>query len=153
MADWNPYYTMDEQAVDVGALKGMTPDVMAATVKKKLSLTQDEVRGHHAESPEAFKIFLVGGGEVRVHPDTGKGTITRQTTRPVLHELHDLHLNNLKGAWTWIADIFALFLIFLSLSGLVMIKGKQGLAGRGKWFLGAGLAIPIAFIIYAATGA
>jgi hypothetical protein len=30
---------------------------------------------------------------------------------------------------------------------MFVLKGKKGLAGRGKWFVLAGLAVPVAFLI------
>jgi hypothetical protein len=66
----------------------------------------------------------------------------------VLFEVNSLHLNNLKGVWTYVADLFAIALMFLALTGAVMMKGDRGITGRGKYFLGAGLAIPIAAIVY-----
>ena len=46
------------------------------------------------------------------------------------------------GAARFALDIFAVALAFLALSGIFLIKGRKGLAGRGKWFLAAGAAIP-----------
>ena len=152
MAEWNPNYSITESKVEVGKLEGLSPDVMAKQVREKLSLDPEKVKGHFAESPEAFKVFLVGGGEVYVDPATGSGTMKEVIDRPLLREVNILHLNDIKGVWTWVADIFALLLIFLAISGMVMLKGKQGIAGRGKYFLGVGLAIPVAFIIYAMNG-
>ncbi len=31
---------------------------------------------------------------------------------------------------------------------MIMMKGDRGLAGRGKWFVLAGLAVPVGFIVY-----
>jgi hypothetical protein len=59
-----------------------------------------------------------------------------------------LHLNNLKGIWTWVADVFALALMILALTGMTMMKGDRGITGRGKYFVGAGLLVPISFLIY-----
>jgi len=47
------------------------------------------------------------------------------------------------------ADLFAIGLIFFAISGLFMVRGKRGIAGRGKWFLIIGLLIPIAYILLA----
>ena len=68
--------------------------------------------------------------------------------RAVLFEVNTLHLNNLKGTWTYVADVFALALMFLAITGMTMMKGRHGLAQRGKWFVGAGLLIPVGFIVY-----
>jgi hypothetical protein len=44
-------------------------------------------------------------------------------------------------------DLFAVSLIFFAVSGLLMVKGKNGIAGRGKWYLIVGIIIPILYII------
>jgi hypothetical protein len=69
-------------------------------------------------------------------------------SRAVFFEVNALHLNNLKGAWTYIADAFAVALIILALTGVSMMKGDRGFWGRGKYFVAAGLAVPIAAIAY-----
>ena len=93
-------------------------------------------------------MFLVEGQEARVDMATGRGSLKTITKRAVFFEVNALHLNNLKGIWTYVADIFALALMVLALTGMTMMKGDRGLAGRGKYFVGAGLVIPIAFLIY-----
>jgi hypothetical protein len=57
-------------------------------------------------------------------------------------------LNNLKGVWTYVADIFALALMILAITGMTMMKGDRGFMGRGKYFVAAGLAVPVGFIVY-----
>jgi uncharacterized protein len=41
--------------------------------------------------------------------------------------------------------VFAVSLILLSVSGLFILKGKNGLGGRGKWWIAAGLLPPVIF--------
>jgi len=48
--------------------------------------------------------------------------------------------------WTWVADVYAFLLLFMAVTGMFVLKGRQGLAGRGKWFILAGLVVPLAFI-------
>jgi hypothetical protein len=60
-----------------------------------------------------------------------------------------LHLNRGKKAWTYIADFYAVVLLFLAVSGMLMVKGKQGLFGRGGVFLLIGIAVPVVYIILA----
>jgi hypothetical protein len=38
--------------------------------------------------------------------------------------------------------------MILALTGMTMMKGDRGLSGRGKYFVGAGLLVPVGFIIY-----
>lgn len=60
-----------------------------------------------------------------------------------------LHLNRGKKGWTYIADFYAVVLLVLAFSGMIMVRGRQGLVGRGGVFLLIGLAIPIIYIIIA----
>ncbi|HEX2898560.1 MAG TPA: PepSY-associated TM helix domain-containing protein, partial [Bacteroidia bacterium] len=64
----------------------------------------------------------------------------------VFYQANVLHRNSLKG-WKWMADVFAVLLIVLSLTGLFVLKGKYGLGGRGKWLVAAGLLPPLAAIL------
>ena len=42
---------------------------------------------------------------------------------------------------------FGTVLLLLAVTGMFVLKGKKGLTGRGKWFVLAGLAVPVAFLI------
>lgn len=145
--DWNPNYKFAQRSVEIGPLTGSI-DEQAKQVIAKLELDPREVRGHFAESATQLRVFLGEGQEAVVDPQTGKGSLKTVTTRAVLFEVNSLHLNNLKGAWTYVADVFAIALMILALTGAVMMKGDRGITGRGKYFIGAGLAIPIAAIVY-----
>lgn len=152
--DWNPNYSSQESKFSLPELQveGNYPDYKVDALRQQLiaSLEVDpkQVRGHFLEGPHEFKVFLEEGGEIVLDPSTRAGTVTRVESRAGLYEVNVLHLNTLKGAWTYIADAFALGLVFLALTGLFMNKGKTGLEGRGKYFLAAGLAVPIAAIVY-----
>ena len=146
--DWNPSYSMDTESVDIGPLPEGDLHAMEAFVIAKLSLDRKHVRGHFLETPTAFRIYLDEGQEANVDPATGKGTLERLSQRLVFFEVNSLHLNNLKGIWTYVADIFALALMVLAITGTTMMKGDRGLAGRGKYFVAGGFAIPIVFVIY-----
>lgn len=145
--DWNPNYAYDDRAIDLGPLSGTLAE-REAKVVSALDLAPAEVRGHFAETDHDFRVFLAEGQEVRLDPATGKGTHKRITRRAVFFEVNALHLNNLKGAWTYIADAFAVCLLVLAITGVSMMKGDRGFLGRGKYFVGAGLAVPIIAIIY-----
>jgi hypothetical protein len=146
--DWNPNYSYAERSVDIGALPAGSLADKEAYVVAKLGLDKRQVRGHFQETATELRVFLVEGQEARVDMTTGRGTLKTITKRAVFFEVNALHLNNLKGIWTYVADIFALALMILALTGMTMMKGDRGLAGRGKYFVGAGLVIPIAFLIY-----
>ena len=62
--------------------------------------------------------------------------------RPLVSTMTTMHYNPNKW-WTWFADAFAVALITITLTGLLMLKGKKGLWGRGGVELLIGIAIPM----------
>jgi hypothetical protein len=146
--DWNPNYKFTSSSLDLGPIPDGTLDARAAYVVGKLGVDPAIVRGHFQENDHELRVFLVEGQEARLDLRTGKGTLKSLSTRPVLFEVNALHLNNLKGAWTYVADAFAAALIVLAITGVSMMKGDRGFWGRGKYFVAAGLVFPIAGIVY-----
>lgn len=146
--DWNPNYRLDQRAVDLGPLPPGSYADQAAHVVDALDLDPRAVRGHFAETETTLRVYLDDGQEVSLDVTTGRGTVKTLSRRAVLFEVNALHLNNLKGIWTYVADLFAVALMLLALSGMFMMKGDRGLAGRGKYFILAGLSVPVTFIIY-----
>ena len=140
---WNPNRAIYVDDVALGALEGQRPADLARDAAERLGLSSEEVRNQLLLSERSLQIFLTSGGEIKVDPTTGTGQYRRVEDRPVLRQTNALHLNDLKGVWTYIADAFAVGLIFLALSGSIMMKGAHGISGRGKWLVGAGLLIPI----------
>lgn len=147
--DWNPNYTFAERGFDIGPLPAGDAAALADAAITRLRLDRASVRGHFLETARELRVFLTDGQEARLDVTTGKGKLKLVARRPVLFQLNALHLNNLKGAWTYVADAFAVALIILALTGMTMMKGDRGLLGRGKYFVLAGLAVPVGFIAYA----
>ncbi len=81
--------------------------------------------------------------------DSSKKTIHYESIekRFLLHSFNKLHFNIAKKQWTYFADIFALALIFLAISGPLLLRGKKGFIWRGLIFSSLGLIAPIVFII------
>ena len=146
--DWNPNYKFASSSFDLGPIPDGPLDARAAHVVATLGIDRAIVRGHFQETEHELRVFMVEGQEARLDLRTGKGTLKTLSTRPVLFEVNALHLNNLKGVWTYVADVFAVALMFLAITGMTMMKGNRGLAGRGKYCVGAGLLIPLGFILY-----
>ncbi|WP_430817138.1 PepSY-associated TM helix domain-containing protein [Carboxylicivirga sp. RSCT41] len=93
---------------------------------------------------EHYRLMLDGG--IGVYQSTnGELVYEQHRKKPFIYFINKLHYNKV-GGWTIMGDIFAFALIFFAISGLFMVKGKKGLAGRGKWYLILGLAIPIIYL-------
>lgn len=96
---------------------------------------------------EHFRLMLEGGVGV-YNSVTGVTEYEVHVKRPVIYWFNRLHYNRVNG-WNVMGDFFAVSLVFFALSGLFMMKGKNGIAGRGKWFLLIGLLIPVLYVIFA----
>jgi len=57
-----------------------------------------------------------------------------------------LHYNPQKW-WTIFSDIYAASLIILAITGLFILKGKNGITGRGAWLTILGTLIPLLFLL------
>lgn len=95
---------------------------------------------------ESFKVFIRGGSSLLVNRNTGEAIYESIKKRPVISAINRLHYNP-SHYWTWFSDIFLLSLVVIVLTGLVMVKGKHGLWGRGGIELLIGIAIPILFMV------
>ncbi|MFH2203334.1 MAG: hypothetical protein ABIJ96_09490 [Elusimicrobiota bacterium] len=147
MGDWNPNFRIEEYTVKTAPLPRGDLDAMEAAAVKQLGFAPQDVQGRHLLSPTEFKLFLRHGGEAVLDPVDGGAFVKLFHQRPLLFESNALHLNHLKGVWTIVADIFALLLLGLAVTGLLILKGPQGFWGRGKWFFAAGTLLPLAFIV------
>ena len=78
---------------------------------------------------------------------TGKGILEKIRRRPLFYEVNFLHYNPGK-LWTWFSDIFSGALVLLAITGLFILRGKNGITGRGAWLTIAGLIVPILFLLF-----
>jgi len=78
--------------------------------------------------------------------ETGLGKIEKMEPRPIISSFIKLHKGD-NPYWVWYSDVFALGLIFISISGLFLMKGKIGFKKRGFWFTIAGIIIPLISLI------
>ena len=74
--------------------------------------------------------------------DEKKGSYEQVSRRPLIYHANLIHLNRIDY-WRWFSDIFSLSLIFLAISGLIMLKGKYGFSRRGYILFCLGLIPPI----------
>lgn len=95
------------------------------------------------ERPEQIVFYFPGGmGEYK--KSSGIANYEIYKDRPVVLFLSRLHENQIKG-WGIVADIYAVVLIFLAISGLFMVPGKNGFVRRGVWWFLAGILLVVIF--------
>jgi hypothetical protein len=103
-------------------------------------------RGTFRPDPSTLEIF-VEDGVVTVDLVAGEARLERVRERTGLRQANALHLNLPKRWWTWVADLYALALIVLALTGLLVLRGRNGITGRGAWLTALGVAVPAAFLL------
>lgn len=145
--DWDPSYDIrnEQVVVESGQLHSSMTRQEVLEVLDRLDL-DGRYKSHYYPRTDILKIFLKGGS-VTLNADSGKGNLELVSRRPVFFEFNFLHYNNPKFLYTWFADIYGGGLILMALTGLFMLQGKKGLSGRGKWFVGIGILIPLIFLL------
>jgi hypothetical protein len=141
--DGDANFVKFERTLELGPLTG-DDDAIARTVREKLGV---------AEAPK--EVFRQGEDEIEisfprrtvtVNPKSGHVHEEGQRPRFFVRLANWLHLNRGKKSWTYIADAYAVILLFLAVSGLFMIPGRKGLVGRGLVIALAGAAVPVLYV-------
>ena len=144
--DWNPTYKIEKStvAVDLSAVDTADNQALTTAVLDQLDET-GELKNIYRQDDRTLKIFVVNNN---LTVDLAGGTVFQEKShkRPLLYEANFLHLNHPKKMWTWFADLYAVCLGVLAISGILILKGKKGLSGRGKWLVGIGFLAPIFFL-------
>jgi hypothetical protein len=143
---WNPSYeqTRSSWTIDppgVGPTEQVTPAVLA-----QLDL-QEPVRNVWRATETQLRV-IIPSGTIDVDLATGLVQSEVLSPRPLLRDVNFMHLNQGKGAWTWIADGYAVVLGILALSGIFLVKGRKGLNGRGGVLMTLGLVLPIVYVVF-----
>lgn len=80
---------------------------------------------YYYPKPDRIKVFLKGGSSLVVNTRTKDAVYEGVKRRPLISSMVQLHFNPGKW-WTWFADAFAVSLIVITVSGMVMIKVLRG---------------------------
>lgn len=145
--DWNPNFKTGSRTVE---LTGPIPTEERAAGQYVL----DQL-GIERPLREAFLVanqleLSVEHHRILVDIDSENETATAyddyEEPRFFLRVANWLHYNRGKKAWTYIADGYAILLLYLAISGIFMLKGKLGLRGRGAILIVAGAAVPILYV-------
>ena len=142
--DWNPSYSITHREVRWTGGQGPVTDEQVQTFLRTIGEAA-RYKKHYQPGPEQVKVFL-DGGTVVVNLASGRGVLERLERRPLFYEVNFLHYNP-KRLWTWFADAYCIALVVLAISGLFILKGKQGITGRGAWLTGIGFIVPLVLLL------
>lgn len=145
--DWNPTYAIHKETHAVGPLPVGDLPAAARVALERLDISESP-QSIVPAGPERVRIFLANR-TLTVDVTKQQASDERVSPRPFLSQVNFLHLNRGKGAWTWFADLYAVGLLFMTVSGMFIMKGRHGLGGRGLWLVLAGLVPPIVFLLLA----
>ena len=145
--DWNPDFIMQRDTVQIDE------QYSYKTFDREAAVHVTEIIGE-----EKFKLFdFPTNNQVKIYyedatfhlnMETRKGVYEQIRKRPLFYQTNVLHRNSLAG-WKWVSDIFGFMLILITITGLFVLKGKNSLTRRGKWFIMAGIIPPaIAILIH-----
>lgn len=144
---WNPNYDITTEVFRLEnppARDSLTKEV-AIEILKRFDAA-DGYKKYYFPDPRSLKIFFQNGSVV-INLTTGEGVYEKLTRRFIFYHVNFLHYNPQKW-WTWFADIYAVGLLLLAITGLFILKGKNGITGRGAWLTAIGVLIPVAFLIW-----
>ncbi len=146
LEDWNPSYRTTRRTVTIGPVERAGDRHQVAGVVLERLQIDETPRSVVNMPPDGLMIFLEGRTlTVRLNEGTVLDEEVRE--RPVLYQLNYLHLNRAKGLWTWVADVYAVALFLLAVTGIFIIRGKKGLGGRGRWLMLAGVVLPLLVLL------
>jgi hypothetical protein len=143
ISQWDPNFHNYERKLELGGAVAGDDDQAAKVVLAKLGITAAP-REVYREGSRLEILF----DKRTLHVDTQSGHVVDegQQARWFLRVANWLHLNRGKKAWTWVADSYAVFLLFLAASGVFMLPGRRGFFGRGAVFVALGAAAPILYV-------
>ena len=145
IGDWNPTYRITRESSQIIL---PTPQPEKKELVRSILIQTGEtgmVKDNFQPDPDTLQIF-VENNTIHVNLKTGEILQEKTRKRSLLFQVNFLHLNHPKKLWTWFADIYALALGLLAMTGLFIIRGKKGITGRGAWLVTAGIAVPFFFL-------
>lgn len=146
LKDWNPSYIIEIENLAFQSNEKLN-DLTEHDVKNLLadhSITED-YKSHYYPNNETLKIFLKDGS-VTIDVMNRSGLLESVSRRPIFFEVNFLHYNPIIW-WTYFSDFYSIGLIAISITGLFVLKGKNGITGRGAWLTAAGVIIPIIYLL------
>jgi len=148
ISDWNPNYIIEREDIQLKNIKlnnGKITDAKISSILNRLSIKKRKYKKIYPKKDEVQLFF--DNKTVTINLTDKKVHYESIIKRTIFYSFNKLHLNHIKGFWTYFADLYALALIFLAISGMFVLKGKKGLKWRGTILGTLGLLFPIIFLL------
>lgn len=144
---WNPDFQIVTKEIKIPKKYKVGEFTKEHALEVSKLVGEDSFRIFDMPTPNQVKIYYKEAS-LHIHLDDGRASYEKISRRPLFYQVNVLHRNSFKP-WKWVADIFALLLILINITGLFVLKGSRGLTGRGWWFIAAGALPPlIALVLY-----
>jgi len=141
--DWDPNFTSTEKTLTIAPIPDDASD--AEAVKRVTDATGTGPPDEIYRAGDEVRLSYASGTQVTAIGETV--TVQAREARFFLRVANWLHYNRGKKAWTYVADVYAIMLLYLAISGIFMIKGRLGLRWRGAILISAGIAVPLGYVI------
>lgn len=165
----NPNYSVNRINLTLDNSFPSKSDITKQDVLNLLRTIHEENKytKHYFPEENTMKVFIKGGSILTVDLSTKQAVYEKLTRRPILSGITKLHYNRSASHrnashhmsrgrhrhsgqgqwWTYFSDFFAISLLVITITGLIMVKGSKGFIGRGGIEFAIGIIIPLLFLI------
>jgi hypothetical protein len=144
--DWNPNYIFENRTfkTSIPITRETFNNDIARAILKEIVL-EKEFKTSYFPSGNKATIFI-NGGFVQINSQTGEGVIERISKRPLFYQINFLHYNPGRW-WKYFSDVFCIALILVTVTGLFLVKGRNGITRRGAILTIIGILLPLFFLL------
>ncbi len=142
--DWNPNF---KSGTNTQKLTTPLPDDVGDAVAEILAQLKIDGKPRKFDKVSDNEIEI-DMDRTKIYVDLKQGVATQHWRKPrfFIRVANWLHYNRGKRAWTFIADFYAVILLFLAVSGMFMLPGRRGLLGRGGVLILIGISVPVLYV-------
>ena len=143
--DWNPNYVIESRSfkTEIPVTRESFNDEIALKILKSIN-SENKYKTFYFPAGNKATIF-VEGGYVLLNSLTGEGTIERISKRPLFFQINFLHYNPGRW-WKYFSDVYCIALILVTITGLFLVKGRNGITKRGAILTIIGIILPLLFL-------
>ena len=145
--DWEPESVVTEKTVPLDTTLSEDENEATREVMAELKLDGEPADVFGTDLDLEFRLDR-DNTTVFVDKEAKTILVRSERDRVLIKAANWLHLAKGKKAWKYVADVYAILLLYLATSGMVMLPGKKGFAGRGWILVVAGIAVPVIYVLW-----